>query len=128
MYIYLRTWLIWLIYQLFIHFCLMKACAKWTDFGITSYCMSDIQLSWTEAAESCRLPPNNGHLVYIETEEENKEIVSFYDAVDRNGVNWCWIGIEDSLIEGIVTFIYQRRQKERICPRDRGRCVQPTGF
>ncbi|XP_071844050.1 uncharacterized protein [Apostichopus japonicus] len=75
-------------------------CAKWTDFGITSYCMSDIQLSWTEAAESCRLPPNNGHLVYIETEEENKEIVSFYDAVDRNGVNWCWIGIEDSLIEG----------------------------
>lgn len=78
-----------------------KACPTWIDIGDDQYCLSDIELNWTEAAECCRLPPNNGHLVYIESEEERDQIESFRDALNTY-VNRCWIGIEDSINEGNI--------------------------
>ncbi|XP_071842708.1 uncharacterized protein [Apostichopus japonicus] len=78
-------------------------CPTWIDIGDDQYCLSDIELNWTEAAECCRLPPNNGHLVYIESEDERDQIESFRDALNTY-VNRCWIGIEDSINEGEWTY------------------------
>ncbi|PIK60314.1 lectin [Apostichopus japonicus] len=67
------------------------------------YWISDDNVTWSKAVEACRNLYNNGHLVHIDNEEENDEVKAILvQANIRYGL--IWIGIHDSVKEGVWTY------------------------
>ncbi|KAJ8034821.1 Hepatic lectin [Holothuria leucospilota] len=75
-------------------------CLNWIDYNQVSFCVSPEALSWYDAVENCRGYPNNGRLVYIDSEEKNKIIVEFRENEGSN-FSWMWIGVNDMETEGV---------------------------
>ncbi|XP_071842306.1 uncharacterized protein [Apostichopus japonicus] len=67
------------------------------------YWISDDEVTWSKAVDRCRNLYNNGHLVHIDNEEENKEVAAFREQT-LGGDTWIWIGIHDSEKEGVWTY------------------------
>ncbi|XP_071842303.1 uncharacterized protein [Apostichopus japonicus] len=67
------------------------------------YWISDDEVTWSLAVEACRNLYNNGHLVHIDNEEENNEVAAFREQI-LGGNKWIWIGIHDSVKEGVWTY------------------------
>lgn len=82
----------------------MTACRQWFDYGQSSYCLIDVRVTRSEAAKSCSLPPNNGHLIYIENEEEFFQSLEINDMAGNDDISKrFWIGINDFVVEGEFT-------------------------
>ncbi|KAJ8033872.1 C-type mannose receptor 2 [Holothuria leucospilota] len=69
-------------------------CVNWTEWSGNSYLYVETPLTWHAAAEACLF--YGGHLVYVQTQEENY----FLKSLSESSHNF-WIGLSDLEEEGV---------------------------
>lgn len=85
----------------FFHPSHLIACVNCIQFNNSWYFLSDIRLTWREAADYCKGPPFNGHLIFIDSQEEY-DLALYIDQM-YGKYDEFWIGANDLQTEGDVT-------------------------
>lgn len=73
-------------------------CNNWTEWRGSRYRYIDSKQNWEQSTLKCQEEHNDGHLVFMETKEENEFVLNLISSCTAE--EYFWIGLNDRSVEG----------------------------
>ncbi|KAJ8039772.1 Collectin-12 [Holothuria leucospilota] len=77
-----------------------KGMQQWHRWNQSSYTFVHTKSTWEDAANACSAMSEGAHLVFIESEPENREVSRLAKAASEGKEERWWIGLTDKVTEG----------------------------